>query len=128
MSIPRQSRPHIFFRLLEALLFSACTALTLILLGLVLYEGYHLQRIYPGVQALGVPLGGLTPPQAVVALPQAIDPYLAAPLRLRYGDQVWEVASANVGSLANWPSSGRWPINFWPIWPARSTALCGMRP
>ncbi len=111
MSIPRQSRPHIFFRLLEALLFSACTALMLILLGLVLYEGYHLQRIYPGVQALGVPLGGLTPPQAVVALPQAIDPYLAAPLRLRYGDQVWEVASANVGVHFDRPAMVRLAYN-----------------
>lgn len=111
MSIPRQPRLHIFFHLLEALLFSLCTALTLILLGLVLYEGYHLQRIYPGVQALGVPLGGLTPPQAVVALPRAIDPYLAVPLRLRYGDRVWEVTSADVGVYFDRPAMVRLAYN-----------------
>jgi len=87
----------VIFRLLEALLFSTYISLTLILLGLVLYEGYHLQRLYPGVQALNVPLGGLILPQAVVALPQATDPYLAMPLRLRYGNQAWEVAAAQVG-------------------------------
>ena len=82
---------------MEALLFSVFISLALILLGVLLYEGYHLHRIYPGVQALGVSLGGLTPSEAVVALPQAVDLYLAMPLRLRYGDQVWEVAAAQVG-------------------------------
>ena len=102
MSAPKQ--PHSYspfyraiLRFLEALLFGGFLSLTLILLAVVLYEGYHLQRIYPGVQALGVSLGGLTLPEAVVALPQAIDPHLAMPLRLRYRDQVWEVAAAQVG-------------------------------
>jgi len=67
------------------------------LLGLVLFEGYHLHRIYPGVRALGVPLGDLSLPQAVSALPEEIDPYLAMPLRLHDGDQVWDVAAAHVG-------------------------------
>jgi len=92
---------------LEVILFSTCLVLILALLGLALYEGYYLQRIYPGVQALNVPLGGLSPSQAVVALPRTVDPYLAAPLRLRYGDQVWEVRAAQLGVRFDRPTMVR---------------------
>lgn len=102
MSAPQESHSHnrfcrMMFRFLEIILFSMCIALILILLGLVLYEGYHLQRIYPGVHTLGVSLGGLSLPEAVVALHRRVDPYLAMPLQLCYGDQVWEVTTAQVG-------------------------------
>ena len=111
-SSPQQPQSHssfysLIFRLLEALLFSTCICLMLILLGLVLYEGYYLQRIYPGVQALNVALGGLTLPQAVVALPQEVDPYLARPLRLLYDDQIWEVTAAQVGVRFDRPAMVR---------------------
>ena len=112
MSIPQERPSHkvfykVIFRLVEVVLFSACVALTLALLGLVLFEGYHLQRIYPGVQVLNVPLGGLTPAQAVVALPKRTDPYLETPLRLRYGDQVWGVTAAQAGMRFDRPAMVR---------------------
>ena len=106
---PQSHRPfcRMLFRFLEALLFSICISLTLILLGLTLYEGYYLQRVHSGVQALGVPLGGLSLPQAVVALPQDADPYLTRPLQLRYDDQVWEVVAAQVGVRFDRPAMAR---------------------
>ncbi|MEA3344987.1 MAG: VanW family protein [Chloroflexota bacterium] len=92
---------------MELLLFSVCVSLVLSLLGLVLYEGYYLRRIYPGVRALSIPLGGLTPSQAVVALPQEVNPYLERPLRLSYGDRVWVVDAAQVGVRFDRPAMAR---------------------
>jgi vancomycin resistance protein YoaR len=94
---PRMPLRRVMFRFAEILLFSACVCLLLFLLGLLLFEFHHMQRIYPGVWALNVPLGSLAPSEAVLALPEEIDPHLAYPLRLRDGDRVWDVAAAQVG-------------------------------
>ncbi len=79
----------------------------LLLLALALYEGYHLKHIYPGTRALNVDLGGMSITQAVTALPEDIDPYLAQPLRLRYRDQTWGVAAAQVGVRFDRPAMVR---------------------
>jgi len=92
---------------LETILFVACVGLVLMLLSLAFYEGYHLRRIHAGVRALDVGLGGMSVQQAVAALPEGIDPYLAQPLRLRYRDQVWDVTAAQVGVRFDRPAMTR---------------------
>jgi vancomycin resistance protein YoaR len=95
-------------RPVEFLCFSLSICVVLLLLGLVLFEGYHLRRIYPGVRALHVDLGGLDLAHAAANLPENVDAYLALPLRLRFGDQEWSVEGAQVGvhfdrqTIAHW--------------------------
>ncbi|MBX7234117.1 MAG: VanW family protein [Caldilineales bacterium] len=65
--------------------------------ALAWFEWSYVGRIYPGVQALGVNLGGMTPERATAALTEAVGQYAPPPISLRYGDEVWELPAEEVG-------------------------------
>ena len=59
------------------------------------FEVYHAERLLPGITAAGVPLGGLTQPQALEALRAA---KLPIPIvAVRAGDQINRVAAPELG-------------------------------
>jgi hypothetical protein len=69
----------------------------LILLAISRFELAYDGRIYPGVQALGVDLSGLTPAEAQAELQIAAENYDLPPLAIRYGDQVWPLKATELG-------------------------------
>lgn len=69
----------------------------LILLAIGRFELNYEGRIYPGVQALGLDLSGLTPEQARAELQVAAENYDLPPLAIRYGDQVWPLKAEELG-------------------------------
>ncbi len=61
------------------------------------FEWTHRDKIYPGVQVMGIDLGGMTREEAQAALVAAAQTYSPPPIALRYGDQVWQLNAADVG-------------------------------
>jgi vancomycin resistance protein YoaR len=63
------------------------------------YELLYAGRIYPGVTAMGLPLGGLTPTEAVTLLAQHIQPVTGPKVALYDADsgQRWLVSPADLG-------------------------------
>jgi vancomycin resistance protein YoaR len=61
------------------------------------FELVYQDRIYPGVQALGVDLSGKTRDDAIQALAGAASDYDLPPLALRHGDQVWPLKAEELG-------------------------------
>ena len=64
---------------------------------LVRFEWTYRDKIYPGVQIMGVDLSGMTREEARLALEQAVMVYLPPPVALRYGDQLWPLDSKALG-------------------------------
>ncbi|HID33245.1 MAG TPA: hypothetical protein EYP25_01505, partial [Anaerolineae bacterium] len=64
---------------------------------LVRFEWTYRDKIYPGVQIMGVDLSGMTREEARLALEQAVMAYLPPPVALRYGDQFWPLDSKALG-------------------------------
>jgi len=81
-----------------ALAFLVGGLLTALLLGLVVYQLLFLNRVYLGVSAMGVDLGGMTRSQAEVAVAAQADYYLNFPVTLRYGDQQWTLTARQAGA------------------------------
>ncbi len=69
----------------------------LLVSALAWFEWSYAGRVYPGVQALGVDLSGMTPDEAKAALEEAAAHYAAPPISLRYHDEVWELPAAELG-------------------------------
>jgi vancomycin resistance protein YoaR len=65
--------------------------------ALAWFEWSYAGRIYPGVQALGVNLGGMTPARATAALNEAAGQFAPPPISLRFGDEVWALPIAELG-------------------------------
>jgi len=86
------------FRAGIVLLFFAGSLLVALLLSLVGYQLIFLNRAYIGVYTMGVDLGGMTRSQAEVAVAARADEYLAFPVTLRYGDQVWVLTGRQAGA------------------------------
>ncbi len=61
------------------------------------FQFVYQDRIYPGVQALGVDLSGKTRDEAVQALEGAAGNYDLPPLAIRHGDQVWPLKAEELG-------------------------------
>lgn len=61
------------------------------------FEFRYRDRIYPGVQALGIDLSGMDRAEATAALTAAAMNYDLPPIALRYGDQVWPVKDEELG-------------------------------
>jgi len=76
---------------LEVLLLAA------VLVAPLAYDYYHRQRVYPGVQALGIELGGMTLDQARAALSQPVARREGQVLTLRYGERRWTASAAELG-------------------------------
>ncbi len=61
------------------------------------YETFYADRVYPGVSALRIDLGGMTADEARTAIATRFDEYSQTPLVFRQGQQTWEVAPAQLG-------------------------------
>ncbi len=66
--------------------------------ALAWFEWSYAGRVYPGVQALGVDLGGMTIEQTQTALNEAAAEYALPTVTLRHGsDQAWPLTAADMG-------------------------------
>jgi vancomycin resistance protein YoaR len=81
-----------------ALAFLVGGLLAALLLALMVYQLLFLNRVYLGVSAMGLDLGGMTHPQAEVAVAAQADYYLNFPVTLRYGDQQWTLTGRQAGA------------------------------
>lgn len=61
------------------------------------YQWRYNDKIYPGVSAAGVPLGGLTVEQAAAAVTDALSPYPGAEITLRFGERSWALTPDALG-------------------------------
>jgi vancomycin resistance protein YoaR len=61
------------------------------------FEWVYRDKIYPGVQIMGVDLSGMTREEARLALEEAVAAYEPPPVSLRYGDQVWSLNAEDLG-------------------------------
>lgn len=75
-----------------------------ILLAIVLavfltaYQLRHTDKIFPGVSAMGIPLGGLTQSEALLALAGSRSRYdTSAVFTFRDGNQLWQMTAADLG-------------------------------
>src|SRR6476661_1357545 len=84
----------------DAVRWLAAPVLLLAVLAIAVVGGYQVAyagRIFPGVQALGVDLGGRTPDEANAALGTRADALLAAPVTIVAGDTVRRTTWRDVG-------------------------------
>jgi vancomycin resistance protein YoaR len=81
-----------------ALAFLIGGLLATLLLGLVVYQLLFLNRVYLGVSAMGIDLGGMTRSQAEVAVADQADYYLNFPVTLRYDDRQWTLTARQAGA------------------------------
>jgi vancomycin resistance protein YoaR len=64
---------------------------------------YYLDRafdgkIYPNITVRGLPIGEMTPEQALAALDQRYAPFLEQPVGITFGDKVWRPTLAELGA------------------------------
>ncbi len=71
--------------------------LLVLALFLMAFQMRHSERIFPGVQALGVDLGGLTQPEAADALTGAFSYGNEAVFTFRDGNTFWQMTAADLG-------------------------------
>jgi len=67
-------------------------------LAVVVYEITYADHIYPGVNVLGLDVGGLTPREAEAFLKESFGYYREERLLLRYGDRVWDMSAHELGA------------------------------
>jgi vancomycin resistance protein YoaR len=67
-------------------------------LAVVAFEFIHRDKIYPGVEFLGVDLGGLKPEEAEEILRYTFKSYKGEKLTLRYGERSWPLSPHEVGA------------------------------
>src|SRR5690606_35663354 len=87
------------------------------------YEQAYADRIYPGVSALGLDLGGATREEAVTKLRPALARRATEPVLLIAGTQRWQVTAHDVGLRLDAESladdafrvgrEGPFPIRLW---------------
>ncbi len=65
------------------------------------YQWQYRDRIYEGVFAAGVPLGGMTLDEATQALQAALNPYPGDPVVLRYTGREWLLTPTDLGFSVN---------------------------
>lgn len=95
-TLPPASSPHRIaaWQLVSIWLLLPTLAFLLVIARFELqYEG----RIFPGIQALGLDLSGLSPQEAESELQVAAANYDLPPLAIRYGDQVWPLRAEELG-------------------------------
>ncbi len=69
----------------------------LVVAGIAWFEWSYTDRVFPGVQALGVDLSGMTEAEARTALEAVAAGYDLPPLAIRYGDRVWPLPAETLG-------------------------------
>jgi len=72
-------------------------ALVMCVGAVLAYQVAYAGRIYPGVEAMGLELGGRTPEEAQALLEAHFDQYAQTPITLRQGDHRWQVTPAALG-------------------------------
>ena len=83
-----------------AVLFGAL--LVLVLLGAALgWQYWHANRVFSGVTIAGVPVGGLTPSEAVDRLNRTLRRQPLPPLLVSYGDRQWPVAAGQATATSD---------------------------
>lgn len=65
--------------------------------AILLLEGATWDKVAPGTNGLGTPLGGSTQAQASARLAPQVNTLLGRPLQIRYGDQVWNTTARDLG-------------------------------
>jgi vancomycin resistance protein YoaR len=68
-----------------------------LLAGITLFELGNWDKITPGVNALGVPIGGLATSEAVARLSPGVQQLLDRPLDIQGGDQTWHTTARALG-------------------------------
>ncbi|GIW37520.1 MAG: hypothetical protein KatS3mg073_1665 [Meiothermus sp.] len=68
-----------------------------LVLGWAVFERYHHQRVFAGVEAAGVAVGGLTLDEAAAKIAAATQSVTPPRLTLKAGDQTLEVSAAELG-------------------------------
>jgi vancomycin resistance protein YoaR len=99
VSIPRPKRSPVPFQILAVLvggLFLFSLAIGLISGG---YQLLYAGRFFPGISMAGVDLTSMTPEQASAALNQRLTYPTSGRIVLRYGQQIWVVAPAELGMV-----------------------------
>lgn len=94
----RQRRKSPWWRVLLVRLFIV-VLLVVIAGGWLLYAADETlaDRIYPQVRIGGVPVGEMTPPEAIAMIEAHYAPYLEQPVTLVYGEQRWTPTLAELG-------------------------------
>lgn len=87
------------YRAFVAVLIVLSSLLVAVFLAVVLYQVVFLERIFIGVRALGVELGGMTRSQAFAALTANSDSHLNFPVVLRYDGKTWVVSALQAGAV-----------------------------
>jgi len=101
---PRHLRTAFALRhMFAAALIVLSSLLVALFLAIVLYQIVFLERIFIGVRAMGVELGGMTRSQALAALTTRSDSYLSFPVVLRHNGQTWVVSLRQVGAVLDIP-------------------------
>ena len=65
--------------------------------GVAVYQNVYQDRIFLGVRAAGLDLGGLTRDQAAEMIRDSVDYFDTEHIRLTYGDKSWEATPAQLG-------------------------------
>jgi len=68
-------------------------------LAVLSYEAVYMYRIYPGVSAGGINLGGLTLAEAQARLEEEFENYAETAVRLRHGDRIWLASAQELGII-----------------------------
>ena len=64
---------------------------------LTLHELRYGNRVYEGVQVVGIPLGGLTLDEAADVIRDELTPFPGQTIMLRYGDRTWSLSPSDLG-------------------------------
>jgi len=64
---------------------------------LTLHELRYGDRVYEGVEVVGIPLGGLTIDEAADAIGDELTPFPGETITLRYGDRTWSLSPSDLG-------------------------------
>jgi hypothetical protein len=100
---PRLRRSRCVFQACVAFFVLPASLLVALFLAFVLYQIVFLDRIFIGVHAMGVDLGGMTRAQATAALSAPVDAYLRFPVTLRYQDRTWTITARQAGAALDVP-------------------------
>jgi vancomycin resistance protein YoaR len=80
------------------LAFLVVVPLLALVLTVAFYQVIYADRIYLGVEVLGLDLGGLTRYQAQLFLEQQITYYREGKITLRYGERTWQASPSELGA------------------------------
>lgn len=78
-----------------------------LMMALLAVRAVYANRAFPGVQAAGINLSGLSEPEIQIALGQALSYPQDAQVVLRDGEHVWQLTPGQLGAVMDIPSMSR---------------------